>query len=481
MSNLPQQQEHRDANETGKPAIRVTISADKMKVSVRIPNSDKISEPLTVADISEALTSNKVTFGIINDAIERIVNESLYDETVDVAHGKPPTPGSNAELNYHFDLVHKLQPKEDSDGRIDYKDINFVRSAELDQLLVEKIPAKAGVPGMNVFGEVVSAPAGKDIQLPVGQNTKISEDGLKLLASRDGSIVTTAKRVSINEVHTIGGGVNSKTGNIQHNGSLIIKGNVESNFEVVALGDIEVYNNVADSRVISGGNIMVKGGFLGSRNGLIKAAGDVHCKYINDQILEAGQTIYVGGEVFNSLISAGQQINISGSKGRIVGGRAMAKDEIRATCIGSDAGTRTELQVAYDAELMKTYYAVTSELKHLAENLERVNEGLVVFYRQQLDGKLSPGKEAAMMKLEEFKKDIPQRTAELQEEKAKLEQHIQQNQRARIIAVQRIYPGVILQFGVIYKEITDIMGPSYFSLQGSTIIHEEYKPSKGDA
>lgn len=460
--------------------IRVSVASDKMTATVRIPWPTEGNPPPSTEEIMQAIGTYKISFGIDEEMIEKIVSDSLYDQDVKIASGQQPVKGIDAHLEFKFEEIQKLQPKEDEDGRIDYKDINFVRCTNKNDLLVVKSPAGEGVPGTNVLNEKVSAKSGKDIKLPAGQNTRISDNGMELYADCDGSLVTTGKRISINEVHTIGGGVNTKTGNIKHNGSLIIKGDVEANFEVQAKGDIEIYKNVEDAKIISGGSIMVKGGFLGNRNGIIKAPGDIHCKYVDDQVIEAGENIYVGGEVFNSLLTAKERIIIKGSKGRIVGGKNMAGDEIKATIFGSEAGTRTELQVAYDAELMKKYRTVINGIKQLNENEERIKEGLYAFYRLQMDGKLNPSKKAALEKLEAYKKNLPAEKEEFDKQKKELEAEIQKNQNARIIAVKKVYPGVVLHFGIIYKEITDEMGPSFFSLRGGTIIHEEFKPGKDD-
>ncbi|MEE9442112.1 MAG: FapA family protein [candidate division Zixibacteria bacterium] len=460
--------------------IRVTIVPDKMTATIRIPWPSEDNPPPTPDEIKQALNTHKISFGIDEELIEKIVTDSLYDQDITIATGKQPVKGLDAQLEYKFEEIQKLQPKEDDEGRIDYKDISFVRCTEKDQLLVVKSPANEGIPGTNVLGEKVSAKTGKDIKLPAGQNTRISDNGLELYADCNGSLVTSGRRINVNEIHIIGGGVNTKTGNIKHNGSLIIKGSVEANYEVIAKGDIEIYKNVEDAKIISGGSIMVKGGFWGSRNGLLKAATDVHCKYVDDQIIGAGHAIYVGGEVFNSLLTAHERVIVKGSKGRIVGGKIMAGDEIKATILGSEAGTRTKLQVAYNAELMKKYRTVINEIKQLNENEERVNEGLYAFYRLQMDGKLAPNKEAALKKLEAFKKNLPAQKEKFAKQKEALETKIQQNQNAKIIAIKKVYPGVVLHFGIIYKEITDEMGPSLFQLSGGTITHGEFKPGKGD-
>jgi len=458
--------------------IKVAVSRNLLEATVRISLDPNNESPVTVEDINNALKTAGIVHGIDQQAIEKIIQNSVFDEAVTVANATLPVPGEDARLDYKFEVVQLLKPTEDDDGRIDYKDMNFIQPATKDQVLVVKIPASEGVLGTNVKGGEISAKSGRDIKLPAGSNTIVADDEIRLLAGIDGSIVFAGGRVNINEVHTIGGDICNQTGNITHNGSLIIRGKVDPGFEVTAEGDIEIAKSVCDAKITSGGNVLVKGGFLGARNGLIKARGNVFCKYVDDQIIIAGDSIKIGGELFNGLVTAKNKVEVLGSKGRIVGGKVMAGDEIKATSLGSDAGTKTELQVAYNAELMKKYNTVKSEIRQLEENTERVNEGLYVFYRMQMDGKLTPDKQAALTKLEEFKKNIPARQKELAEAKETIEAEIRQNQRARIIATEKVHPGVVLQFGVVYREITDELGPSYFCLQGETITWEDYKAGK---
>lgn len=460
--------------------ILINIEPNRLKALVKVAWPGEGEAPLEASDIKQALIDRKITTGINDQAIDDIIASSNYDEYIEVATGNKPASGADARLEFKFDKIHELSPAEDEDGRIDYKDINFIRSAEKGQVLVEKIPATPGVPGIDVLGNPVPALAGKDVKLPAGSNTSIVDDGNRLVASCEGSIAYAARKVNINEVHIVGGDVCTETGNINHNGSLIIRGNVETGFQVAAKGDIEIAKNVADAKVVSLGNILIKGGFLGSQGGLVKAGGDVHCKYVDGQIIKAGNNVTIGGEAFNSQIEAKNRVIVTGSKGRIVGGKVMAGDEIRTTIAGSDAGTRTVLQVAYDADLMKRYYKLKNDLEKLDENLKRVKEGLYAFYRLQMDGQLAPEKQAALKKLEELKKDLPGRKEEMNKQKSVLEVEIQKNQQARIIVVKTVYPGVVLHFGVIYKEITDALGPSYFQLSGSTITHEDYKPGKNN-
>jgi uncharacterized protein (DUF342 family) len=463
------------------PRIAVAVAPTKLTATVRLSRPEEGQSVITADAIREALSSKGITFGVDTAAIESLAAQPRFDEEVVIARGQDPVTGKDARLIIKIKTVQDFTPKEDADGRIDYKDLDFVQNAVKGQVLAEKIPAAAGVAGIDVFGKPVSARNGSDIRLPAGANTVSSEDGLKLMAGTDGSISYANRQISIHELHIVGGDVCIQTGNIKHTGSLVIQGKVETGFEVFARGNIEIGKNVDDAKVVCQGNILVKGGVLGSRKGMLKADGDIHCKYVDDQMIIAGNDLYVGGELYNSVVTAKNRIIVTGSKGRIVGGKIMAGNEIRSTCLGSDAGTRTELHVGFDVELMKKYHDLTGEIKVLKDNAERVKDGLYTLYRLQLNQKLTPEQLDTLKKLEDFKNNLPAHEQELLAAKKTLEEEIQRNHSARIIAEKRVYPGVILYFGIIYKEITDIMGPSYFQITGSTITWEEYKPSRHDA
>jgi len=464
--------------EVGEDRIKVVVTPDRFSASVAIYISKDNQAPVTADMVRAALGTKGITTGIDDDAINNLVEDVRYNEMTVVARGTQPVPGEDGKLIFKFDPVPTFAPREDENGRIDYKDINFIQSAVAGQILVEKKPLTNGTPGVDVFGKEIPSRPGRDVRLPTGLNTTVSEDGLKLVASIDGSIVFASQRVNVNSVHTIGGDISIITGNIKHNGSLIIRGKIESGFEVHANGDIEVGNTVADAKVISGGNIMIKGGLLGSRSGLVQAAGDVHCKYVDDQVIVSGHAVTVGGELFNGIVTAKTRVVVTGSKGRIVGGRIMAGDEIRATFLGSENGTKTELQVAYEPNLMKRYHELIAEIKHFEENAQRVKESLFVFHRMKMDNKLSPERAEAMKRLEEFQVSYPEQRLAYDERKQDIEAEIQKNQSARIIAEQRVYPGVVLQFGIIYREIKDEMGPSCFMLSGGSVVWEDYRGPK---
>ena len=55
-------------------------------------------------------------------------------------------------------------------------------------------PAEAGQPGQTVTGNIIPATKGKDCELLVGKNVKISEDGLSALAEINGQVLLLGRQ-----------------------------------------------------------------------------------------------------------------------------------------------------------------------------------------------------------------------------------------------------------------------------------------------
>jgi len=95
--------------------------------------------------------------------------------------------------------------------------------------------------------------------MPVGANTEISPDNPNvLISSIDGNVMLKGGLVMVDSVYIIPTSIDFKTGNVNYVGSLHIKGDVKSGFEVQSDNDIQIDGLVEDAKVVSGGNIIIK-------------------------------------------------------------------------------------------------------------------------------------------------------------------------------------------------------------------------------
>ena len=443
------------AEKQQKTRVSVTPSRDSMSATTVLRQPVEGEPAITVEEVNEALAQREIVHGIDSGAIEKAVREFNYNQPVLIATGTPPVKGTNSKFVFHFDTAASHKPQEDEDGRIDYKNINFIQNTEKGQVLADKTPPTPCTPGENIYGKAINGPDGRDIPFKHGSNTELSEDGLQLLATASGAIVYRYGTIAVNDVMVIQSDVDFKVGNIDCRGSVRVNGRIKAGFEIKIDGDLEVAGNVQDCNIDVGGNIMVKGGFFGNGEGKMRAGGDILLKYAEGQTIEAGGNIEVGGEIVNCHVTAGGNVYVKGRKGKIVGGEVKANKEIQAAVLGSTAGTFTVLMVAYDSELMSKYYANIKETERIIADGKKIKGVMVRLYRMQIDDLLNSEQETALKKLEDFKRDLPANLEKLAQEKADIEAELAKYHDAKIVAEKILYSGVKAQFGLVYREILE--------------------------
>ncbi len=458
--------------------VKIGLSRDKLTANIILSKPEPSEPPLSIDEVIQALTEAGVKHGVDEGAARTAIDERRYGEPIPVASGDPMQRGQDAQFEYLFDTEQHHSPVEGEDGRIDYRNMNFIQNVTKGSVLVRRTPPTEGVPGMTVTGERIPAPRGKDIPFRDGDNTIVSEDGCELLANADGAVVSHHGIVSVKDVLVIDGNVDFKVGNIESVGSLKVTGKIDAGFKIRCGGNLEVNGNVEDCQIKADGNILVRGGFFGSGEGSMTAEGDITVKYAQNQKLSAGGNVIVGGELVNCQVSAKERVIVKGRKGKIVGGETNAGKEIRASVIGSDAATATVLTVAYDAGLMRRYHEATHEIERVNADLKRVKETLYGLYKLQMAGKLDAQQEEALAKLEQFQKSVPSALEQLEKSKAEVEAKIRRLKDARVVAERTIYPGVKVHIGVLIKEIEEERQACVLMQDGYKVQMLKFDPEK---
>jgi len=458
--------------------IQVSISEDKLAAFVRIPADLQGELPLDSEVIFAALRKEGIVYGIDEDAVRLAARGDKLDEKIRVAVGKPPVPGEDARIEFKVELTSSRTPKVGDDQRIDYKNIDFLRNAPAGTLLAVKHPRTEGIPGTSVQGREISAMKGKDKSLPMGNNTYISKDKLQLLAKTDGSLSYAGGRVNIQPISTISGNISVETGNIEAIGSLKVNGNIDAGYTVKVGGDLEIGGNVMDANIDCGGNVMVKGGFIGQGKGRIVAAGNVTARYVESQTIVAAGDIYVGGEAVNAHLMSGNAIYFKGGKSKLVGGECTARNLIWLRDIGNEAGTISVARVGYDPKLMSEYNTTKKEIERLETDLARVKEGLLVLIKLQMDNKLPEAKKPILEKLKQFQATAPGQLAALRARIVELEKKIEENSKAQIVVEGTAHAGAKFYFGLFYDELFRTEECKIYKVEFGKILGSNFDRSK---
>ena len=371
--------------------VYINISRDRMSANMILSPPLHDGAPVSEAAIRFALESMEIVFGINEPMIRAIVNHPQYAKSFEIARGRFPVDGKPARIEYKVDVNKVLRPKENPDGTVDFKDLDFVHNVVENELLCVKIPPGEGVPGSDVTGKALPSNPGKDIALPMGSNTKTSEDQMQLLAACNGQVDLVGQKLHVYQILTIDGDVGVTTGNIDFVGNLVIKGSILSGFVAKAGGNITVSGSIDDATVIAGGNIVIKGGINGggqSSKHIVQTGGALNTKYIQNARVYADGNIE-STFIHHSVVKSKGKINVYGSKGRMIGGKVSAQNEINTPYAGwRDNDVLTILEVGNDPDVLNRKDQLEREITMVVKQMDLLKPVMTVLEEKDKSGSL---------------------------------------------------------------------------------------------
>ena len=445
--------------------IVVEISRDRMKATVRYDTKQGTRLP-SVEDVVEALAAKQVVYGFDMKAI----NEGVKDLSPFIAaQGKPPEHGENARIERKFVLGTKGRPVADQYDRVDYKNLNLFVLVKKGDVLAERIPQTQGTPGKDVLGHDVAARNGRPIPLPVGKGTAAkSDDDNVLIATLDGQIVDTDRKISVDPHLVIKGSVGVGTGNIDFDGSVEVKGNVEAGFIVKATGDVEVQGLVSGGDV-SGRNVYISGGITGMNRGKVSADMDVRASFAENAVIEAGNDVYISDVLLHSNVSAGKHVNLEGGRrGQITGGATVAGEEIRAKVVGNQACVVTKLSVGVNPNLQKKYVEACRDYKEGKKRLTQITQMLNTLGKIDIS-KLPPQRIEQINALTRSQFPLAGKLKRQEEEIQAMSAELSEMKNGKVSVSGVIYPGTRVAINSIMKNVQSELKYCTLSVQNEEV------------
>ncbi len=393
-------------------------------------------EELNREMIWQSLSEHSITFGVDKKLVNRIAGErERYFTLYLVARGKPAFDGRNGNIVDHFPRAIERVLEVNEFGQVDYTSLNLICNVEEGQEICRLIRPTEGEPGRTVQDQEVPAKSGRDVPLPKGRNTELSEDGDALLASIPGHVEFTGHSFQVKPVLDIDGDVDFSTGNIKFVGDVNIKGDVLSGFSVRAMGNIHVGGVVeAGSTLEAGEDLTVVKGILGDGSTVIRAFRCVFAKYIENATIVVRENLQTDC-VVNSRIYCDGEVVVRSGRGSIIGGRVWAAGKISASAVGAKSECRTTVSLGglpctnFERDMAR------QELRNLSQELERLEGQLDSPAKSSLLSKTRMKLSVAELKLKQMDEDLAEAKADPKEqETGRLECSI-------------AYPGTEIVFG----------------------------------
>jgi len=420
--------------------LSISISPDEMEATAIMSAPIYSGRTLDPEEVIYALESAGVKYGILYDKIKEMCEEEIVNVPVVVAKGSRPVDGKDAKIVYKFNVgLEKLRPEEEEDGKVDFRKLNLVQNVVASQIIAEKIPATEGTPGRTVTNKIIPAKDGKDVPLRGGKNTRLSEDGLKLYATREGHVFISGGEIVVKEVFEVRGDVDYNIGNIDFVGTVIIHGNIKPGFKIKASGDVRIAGVIQNAEVIAEGKVFCRGGIKG---GTIKCGQSLYTKYVDNAVVKAGIDLVVSEEIINSNVEAGGKIVCVSGKGGIVGGEITAGKFLIAKRIGSESYTKTVIEVGTDPALRKKL----SEFEKIKTEIEAKFNKLILFIGNLEEEKKDRAKKKLLAKMLQAKEKYSVQLAKIESEIRRISTYIANLQSEGKVSVKyTIFPGVVIK------------------------------------
>ncbi|MBP7059400.1 MAG: DUF342 domain-containing protein [Lachnospiraceae bacterium] len=428
------------------------------------------ADPLTKEDIISSLSQEGIKYGIDEDAVQAFVDSPVYFTDLELAHGKTVVEGKDGKIEYFFNTDPSLEPKKNEDGSVDFHTLNILNNVNKGDILAKIFKEIQGESGMSITGRIISPQMVKPIKLEIGKNIVSNEEKTEFYSDVMGHVMLSQGRLVVSDVYDVTGDVDNATGNIEYAGNVNIKGSVRAGFDVKAGGDIVVEGVVEGANLDAGGNIIVKLGINGQGVGSVKADGNVIAKFIENGTVKSNGYVNVD-VILASKVQADGDINVSGRKGYIAGGKISAGGNVFAERIGSEMGMRTLIEIGVKPDLKNRFNELNEMLPKLENKSIELSSILNNYQKSLKKGVKLDAKVITYLRqvAEDFKKNndnIQRVNAEIE----KIKPELLADGHHKIVVKKDIYPGVGIYISGNRKEISEHLSSCEFKIKDGELI-----------
>jgi len=443
--------------------FEIQITRDKLKAFVDLYPASGGGVPLRYESVRERFREMNVEALLeenIAEAVRRCNDDGEIQRRVLAAQGISPEQPQEATLQILFpqEREREREPRgENDEGAIDYRDKGEIFAVQPGDVLAILDPAVDGVPGRDIFGNVIDVPSAKKMVFRAGEGV-VCEDGRHFVAARKGQPLFSGSEVSVKPVVVIPGDVDYGSGNVVFEGSVIVRGNVLDGFRVEAGVDVEIFGNVESAFVRAGRDLHVHGGILGEKAD-VDAKGRLTVRFVEGGHAGADGDVTVVSHLLHAEVFSCGTVEVQGRKG-ILGGIVVARDRIDAVSAGSTMGTRTHLVSGVDFRVREQLGALDGRIKKLQDLAAKISEVVKHSTAKFLQGgqiRLPQEMQVKMDLLMQHYNTAVREMNLLQDERTLLRNRMEQTVKSGgfIKVKNRVFPGVLVEIRGVKREIKD--------------------------
>jgi uncharacterized protein (DUF342 family) len=456
------------------PYVKIKVSHDLMEAWAYVYKGvDPDLSHVTRQEIEEEIQLNDIKYGLIKETVESMATSEAYFQKRIIAQGQPKIQGQDAKIQFNFNPMGlEIKPVELEDGSVDHYNLDLIQVVEKDSVLTEKTPLVEGQPGITIRGNTLVPYKGKDARMAAGANVRLSEDDTKLYAEVSGHVVYKDGKVHVYPVFEVKDDVSFSTGNIRFPGNVIIRGNVQASFSVIADGDVEI-KGILEGYVEAGGHLKVGKGIV---RGKAKAKGNIFVHHVENGRVEAGGDLAVSEAILYSLVAVRGNVSVGGKRGLISGGSIASYRSISAKTIGSPLSTATEIILGATKETLEEYQVLCKDMLDLQKTDQKIQQIIAAFegMKAQTKSPLPKDKQESYDRILLSKKDNQHKLNEYQRRREDLESQLSHLDFVSLNILDVMYPGVTLTIGKDTLNLKDEVKHCTYRYLNKEIVQQIY-------
>ena len=468
----PPQQEHIYGED-----INIEITKDESEAWATLLEPEQDGAPIDFEEAKQKLASAGVTNGVNEKALKELLEAKAYGRSRIVAEAVRQVDGESGKLIFHFSTDERTgRPREIGGGRVDYRSLDLYIPVSEGQLLVTRVLATEGTPGMTVKGKERKQKPGKEVNMPKGKNVEINDDRTQMRSLCSGMVEYINSTVNVSSVYKIDGDCDLSVGNIDFDGSVHISGSVRSGHTIKATGAVVVGGVVEAATIIAGGNVEIKGGMQGADKGRIEAGGSVNILYIErgTVIAEGSVTVDV---CIHSTIEAGGALLAKGKRGAIIGGRVGAASNVVVNTVGSVSHAQTEIEAGMTPKKRARIQILEKEIERVKGDIVKLDQ--LDAYLEKSKDKLDPQKWDQLFRSgTENRRNHEQLLEDHKEEINELKYELERATEGKVHVFDTAYYGVKIIIGNGLYKVSDEIQYSTFKYKNGEVVYGSCELSK---
>ncbi len=470
---------------TANKKYKVSYSKDNLTATIAI-NGETLPKDVTAQEV----TSELIGLGLqINDEGKKniqqfvaVINDKKQPETVIVAQGTPPVADTNGYIKKLYTEAEKPEPvsKDNDTGDGDEQDQSLTCNPELaknqpapqqkendpdreshyekscfvfveeNQPLVQIMPPTPGQDGIDIFGKPIPRIKGRDAEIQLRKNVRYGEPDKDdseeradiIYASSYGKLNHTFKKIWIDENLEVHSEVDFSIGNINFKNNVDIFRSILDLFEVKAGKNLIIRGVVEAAQVESGEDLILKGGMAGKEKGCAICHGNLECKFITSSKVKCLGDISFAKEIMYCNLECGGRIY--SENGQLAGGSISAFKGVKVHTLGSDAGSKTILDIGINDELKTRAETTKPEVKKLRMQAEKVRAVVEPLLAQQKRLTSEQKEKATELLYETY--ELDSKADELIEKLKTAYENSINNAVLSVEVTGKIHPNVVIRF-----------------------------------